>query len=72
MAPEFLTVTKFNKVPPAQRKKNQPNERMNLIILELNNYTTAEKKGNKKSVILSSNTYSPSAKKHVIIARVLV
>ena len=31
---------------------------MNLIILELKNYTADEKKENRESVILSSNTYA--------------
>ena len=42
----FLTGTKFKELP--QRKKYSLTYRMNLIILELNNYTTAEKQGNRK------------------------
>ena len=57
-----ITVTKFKELPTAQRKKNQPTERNNLIliILELNNYTNARRKKEVENLLYFHQTLTQS------------
>ena len=58
----FTFTEKFKELPTAQRKKNQPTERNNLIliILELNNYTNARRKKEVENLLYFHQTLTQS------------